>query len=235
MSHWVCCNSCFLSQSPERKLAVTSCGHVVCSVCYQKGSHGRCVICSAQCQVSPLSDKSSPDIKDLFSDLGAVATRYLTEISKVVIFQARHQKRLMDYYKQRNKKVEELLVKTKQEMQQMSKTLSDQSAYIATLENALQHRSEPMDGDGRSLFRKPNSVPRPSVKKPQEGRMGSISCRPYNQSPLSTHCVQSATVSRSPTTSPTPELFSQSSGWKSPVFRPASSFRLSMSSLSFCP
>ncbi|KAM4585728.1 putative E3 SUMO-protein ligase RNF212 [Fundulus diaphanus] len=149
MSHWVCCNSCFLSQSPERKLAVTSCGHVVCSVCYQKGSHGRCVICSAQCQVSPLSDKSSPDIKDLFSDVGVVATRYLTEISKVVIFQARHQKRLMDYYKQR-----------------------------------------------------PNLVPRPSVKKPQEGRT---------------------------------ELFSQSSGWQSPVFRPPSSFRLSMSSLSFRP
>uniref|UniRef100_A0A3Q2P215 GOLD domain-containing protein n=1 Tax=Fundulus heteroclitus TaxID=8078 RepID=A0A3Q2P215_FUNHE len=39
MSHWVCCNSCFLSQSPERKLAVTSCGHVVCSSAFSVLCH----------------------------------------------------------------------------------------------------------------------------------------------------------------------------------------------------
>ncbi|XP_054886929.1 probable E3 SUMO-protein ligase RNF212 [Poeciliopsis prolifica] len=119
MSYWVCCNSCFLCPSPERKLAVTSCGHVICSGCYQKGSHGRCLICSSQCQVSPLSDKSSSDVKALFSDVGVVATRHLTEISKVVAFQARHQKRLLNYYKQKNHKLEDMLVTLKQEMQQM--------------------------------------------------------------------------------------------------------------------
>ncbi|XP_014831898.1 PREDICTED: probable E3 SUMO-protein ligase RNF212 isoform X2 [Poecilia mexicana] len=141
MSYWVCCNCCFLSPSPERKLAVTSCGHVICSVCYQKGSHGRCLICSSQCQVSPLSDKSSSDVKALFSDIGVVATRHLTEISKVVAFQARHQKRLLSYYKQKNHKLEDMLATIKQEMQQMGKKLNDQRAYIAKLENSLQHHS----------------------------------------------------------------------------------------------
>ncbi|XP_008419401.1 putative E3 SUMO-protein ligase RNF212 [Poecilia reticulata] len=139
MSYWVCCNCCFLSPSPERKLAVTSCGHVICSSCYQTGSHGRCLICSSQCQVSPLSDKSSSDVKALFSDIGVVATRHLTEISKVVAFQARHQKRLLSYYKQKNHKLEDMLVTIKQEMQQMGKKLNDQRAYIAKLENSLQH------------------------------------------------------------------------------------------------
>ncbi|XP_027865554.1 putative E3 SUMO-protein ligase RNF212 isoform X5 [Xiphophorus couchianus] len=141
MSYWVCCNSCFLCPSPERKLAVTSCGHVICSVCYQKGSHGRCLICSSQCQVSPLSDKSSSDVKALFSDIGVMATRHLTEISKVVAFQARHQKRLLNYYKQKNHKLEDMLVTIKQEMQQMGKKLNDQRAYIAKLEKSLQHHS----------------------------------------------------------------------------------------------
>ncbi|XP_054879812.1 probable E3 SUMO-protein ligase RNF212 [Poeciliopsis prolifica] len=136
MSYWVCCNSCFLCPSPERKLAVTSCGHVICSGCYQKGSHGRCLICSSQCQVSPLSDKSSSDVKALFSDVGVVATRHLTEISK-----ARHQKRLLNYYKQKNHKLEDMLVTLKQEMQQMGKKLNDQRTYIAKLENSLQHHS----------------------------------------------------------------------------------------------
>ncbi|XP_043982687.1 probable E3 SUMO-protein ligase RNF212 isoform X3 [Gambusia affinis] len=141
MSYWVCCNSCFLCPSPERKLAVTSCGHVICSACYHKGSHGRCLICSSQCQVSPLSDKSSSDVKALFSDIGVVATRHLAEISKVVAFQARHQKRLLNYYKQKNHKLEDMLVSIKQEMQQMGKKLNDQRAYIAKLENSLQHHS----------------------------------------------------------------------------------------------
>ncbi|MED6269087.1 hypothetical protein CHARACLAT_029473 [Characodon lateralis] len=104
----------------------------------------------------------------------------------------------------------------KQEMQQMAKTLNEQSAYISKLENVLHHHSlkpssvsqissspqtphgnkdvlqipynssvflprhasstnlsESMEGDERSLFRKPNSGPRLSVMKPpQEGIMG---------------------------------------------------------------
>ncbi|KAM4732064.1 putative E3 SUMO-protein ligase RNF212 [Anableps anableps] len=285
MSYWICCNSCFLSPSPERKLAVTSCGHVICSVCYQKGSHGRCLICSTQCQVSPLSDKSSSDVKALFSDIGVVATRHLTEISKVAMFQARHQKRLLNFYKQRNQKLEDLLVSMKQEMQQMAKTLNDQRAYIAKLENSLQHHSssphtphgnkpvlqipyespvflprhasatniqlsptelmkcaflsgssESMEVDERSLFRKPNSAPRLSVMKPpQEGRLGTISHRPYSQNPLSTHSAHSATVSRFPSTPSTPEPYGQSLAWKSPLFKPPSSFRHAASSLGFPP
>lgn len=37
MSSWICCNSCFLSPSSDRGLAVTTCGHVICNVCYKTG------------------------------------------------------------------------------------------------------------------------------------------------------------------------------------------------------
>ncbi|KAM6923539.1 putative E3 SUMO-protein ligase RNF212 [Xenentodon cancila] len=141
MSYWVCCNSCFHSPSADRKLAVTTCGHVICNVCYHKGNQGKCLICGFQCQISPLSDKSSSDVKALFSDINSVATKHLTETSNVILFQARHQKRLLAYYQQRSEKLEEVLVKMKQEMQQMAKKLNEQNIYIAKLENALHYQS----------------------------------------------------------------------------------------------
>ncbi|XP_054648002.1 probable E3 SUMO-protein ligase RNF212 isoform X2 [Dunckerocampus dactyliophorus] len=138
MSHWICCNSCFLPPSSERRLALTTCGHLICSICYHKGKRGECLICSKQCQVSPLTDQTSPEVKALFSNINAVAKKHFSEISKVVMFQARHQKRLLTHYQKRNEKLEEVLVKMKQEMQQMAKKLNEQSAYIAKLEYSLQ-------------------------------------------------------------------------------------------------
>ncbi|XP_023848026.1 probable E3 SUMO-protein ligase RNF212 isoform X1 [Salvelinus sp. IW2-2015] len=141
MSYWICCNSCFNLPGPDRKLAVTTCGHVICNVCFQKANQGECMICNAKCQVTPLSDKSSAEVKALFSDINSVATKHLTEISKVLLFQARHQKRLLAHSQQRNEKLEEVLLKMKQEMQQMSKKITEQNAYIAKLESTRQHQS----------------------------------------------------------------------------------------------
>ncbi|XP_064810364.1 uncharacterized protein LOC135526159 isoform X2 [Oncorhynchus masou masou] len=131
------------------------------------------MICKAKCQVTPLSDKSSAEVKALFSDVNSVATKHFTEISKVLLFQARHQKRLLVHYQKRNEKLEEVLLKMKQEIQQMSKTITAQNAYIAKLESTLQHqRAENIEVDGRGLFRKPEisgSVQRLSISPPQDG------------------------------------------------------------------
>ncbi|XP_026186644.1 putative E3 SUMO-protein ligase RNF212 [Mastacembelus armatus] len=228
MSYWICCNSCFLSPSADRKLAVTTCGHVICNVCYQKGKQGMCLICNATCQVSALSDKSSSEVKALFSDINAVATKHLTEISKVIMFQARHQRRLLTHYQQMNEKLEETLVKMKQEMQKITKKMNEQSAYMSKLENCLQpKRTENLEVDERTLFRKPNTVPRLSlISPPQDGRMGTITHRSSNQNMLASHSARSATASRfqgAPLTADT--SYGQSSGWKSPIFKPPSSFR----------
>ncbi|KAM9740524.1 putative E3 SUMO-protein ligase RNF212 isoform 2-T2 [Menidia menidia] len=261
MSYWVCCNSCFVSPSTDRKLAITSCGHVICSACYQKGNQGECLICSSQCQVSPLSDKSSSGVKALFSDINVVATKHLTEVSK-------------------NEKLEEVLVKVKQEMQQMKRQLNEQGSYIAQLENSLQHQSakastvsqisrsshtpqgrkpvlqisynspvslsrhpsttsipENIGMGERSLFRKPGSTPRLSVNKPSlDGRMGTPSHRTSNQNLAAARSVRSATVSHFQGVPLSPEpSFSQGSLWQSPIFKPQSSFRHSMSSLIHTP
>ncbi|XP_026857866.2 probable E3 SUMO-protein ligase RNF212 isoform X1 [Electrophorus electricus] len=141
MSQWICCNSCFKSPGPDRQLAVTSCGHVICNICFQTGKKGECLICKAKCQLFPLSDKSSSDVKALFSDIGTTANRYFLEISKVLQFQARHQKRLLSYYQERNEKMNEAVIKMQQEMQQMSKKIAEKNAYISKLEVALKQSS----------------------------------------------------------------------------------------------
>ncbi|XP_034037319.1 probable E3 SUMO-protein ligase RNF212 isoform X2 [Thalassophryne amazonica] len=161
MSYWVCCNSCFHPPSATHKLAVTTCGHIVCSVCYQKGIQGRCLICNAQCQVSPLSEKSSSEVKALFTDINDVANKQLAEIGKVIVFQARHQKRLLSHYQQRNEKLEELVVKVKQEMQQMAKKLNEQNAYIAKLESSLQHHSAKISSKSH-MIHTPHTPHRPN-------------------------------------------------------------------------
>ncbi|XP_040904273.1 probable E3 SUMO-protein ligase RNF212 [Toxotes jaculatrix] len=279
MSYWICCNLCFLPPGADRKLAVTTCGHIICCVCYQKGKQDRCLICNSKCQVSPLSDKSSSEVKALFSDISVVATKHFTEVSKVIMFQARHQKRLLTHYQQRNEKLEAVLVKMQQEMQQMTKKLNEQSACISKLENCLRHQSvrassvpqmshnphtphghkpvlqipynspmalsrhssatnitENMEVDERKHFRKPNTVPRLSLlSPPQDGRMGIIPHRSSSRNTLTNHSARSATVSRFQGATMTPDIsYSQSPGWKSPIFKPPSSFRRSMSSL-VCP
>lgn len=138
MSHWICCNACFTSSGPERQMAVTSCGHIICNVCFQRGKQDLCLICKAKCQISPLSDKSCSDI---FSDINSVAVKYFSEISKVLQFQGRHQKRLLAHYQQTIERMKEDGLKIQQEMQKMSKKIAEQNAYISKLETTVQNQS----------------------------------------------------------------------------------------------
>ncbi|XP_047012971.1 probable E3 SUMO-protein ligase RNF212 isoform X2 [Ictalurus punctatus] len=141
MSAWICCNSCFKSPGPDVHLALTNCGHIFCNICFRKGKEGECLICKAKCQLSLLSDKSSSEVRALFSDISTTAVKYLSEISKVLQFQARHQKRLLSHYQHKSEKMKETLIKMHQEMKQMSKKITEQKAYISKLEVALQQQS----------------------------------------------------------------------------------------------
>ncbi|XP_056151047.1 probable E3 SUMO-protein ligase RNF212 isoform X2 [Lampris incognitus] len=227
MSYWVRCNYCFQSPGADLKLALTSCGHLICHVCFPRGKQGECLICNAKCQVSPLTDKSNSEVKALFSDISTVATKYFSEISKVIVFQARHQKRLLTHYQQRNEKLEEALMKKKQEVQQIAKKLSEQSAHFTKLQNSLLYqRDKNLEVDGKNLFKKPDSRPRLSlISPPQNGQMGSVTHRFANQN-TGNHSMHSATVSRFQGASTSSDVsYGRSSGWVSPVFKLPTSYR----------
>ncbi|XP_063045971.1 probable E3 SUMO-protein ligase RNF212 [Engraulis encrasicolus] len=139
---WICCNSCFSSASPGNELAVSTCRHIICSRCFKKGNvqQGQCGICKAKCHLSLISDKSSPDVKALFTDLGSTATKYFSEIKGVLQFQARQQKRLLTHYQQRSQNLEETVMKMKQEIQELNKKISQQNMYIHKLESSAHQR-----------------------------------------------------------------------------------------------
>lgn len=135
---WVCCNSCFHMPRVDRQLSLTSCGHLICSFCLQRGTQKSCLICNAKCDTWPVSDKSSAEVKAMFSNLHKVTDKHLSEITKVLMFQGRHQKRLLVYYQKRNEQLQQTLDKMQQEMQQK---LNAKNAYITKLENALRQQS----------------------------------------------------------------------------------------------
>ncbi|KAM3612960.1 uncharacterized protein V6R79_017972 [Siganus canaliculatus] len=117
-----------------------------------------------------------------------------------------------------------------------------QIPYNSSLMPLSRHSSvtnitDDMEVDERSLCRKPNTVPRLSlISPPHAGQMGTISHKLANPNPLANHTARSATVSRIQVPTLTPDLtFSQTRGWSSPIFKPPSSFRHSMSSLVFPP
>ncbi|XP_066577083.1 putative E3 SUMO-protein ligase RNF212 [Amia ocellicauda] len=89
----------------------------------------------------PLSDKSSSEVKALFTDVDSVSKKYCSEITKVLEFQDKHRRRLLAYHKQKSANLEATLLKMKQEMQLMNKKVAEQNAYISKLESSLQHQS----------------------------------------------------------------------------------------------
>ncbi|XP_058890256.1 probable E3 SUMO-protein ligase RNF212 isoform X6 [Acipenser ruthenus] len=122
MSSWIHCNVCFHQPGANRRFAVTNCGHIVCEICFQKGKKDQCIICKAQCRVMPLSDKSSSEVKALFTDIDAISKKYSSEITKSSV-------------------LEVSLLKVKQDIQQLNKKVAEQKFYIAKLESSLQLQS----------------------------------------------------------------------------------------------
>ncbi|KAG1929311.1 RING finger protein 212B [Pimephales promelas] len=195
MSHWICCNSCFMSPGNERQLAVTSCGHIICNVCFQRGNQGVCLICKANCQISALSDKSSSEVQDFFLDINAVAVKYFSDISKVLQFQATHQKRLLAHYQQKIERMKEDELKIQQEMQKMAKKISEQNAYISKLEMTVQNQSS------RLAFQSNRDLPSASQRQ-----ASSVTKVPYSSPLLMSRSISSAS------------LFSSSQGIKSELY-----------------
>ncbi|NXP00812.1 RN212 ligase, partial [Certhia brachydactyla] len=117
------CNSCLCHpRSATPRFCLTSCGHVLCEVCLQKGKKDECLICRSACRTLVLSKEVSPDIQSLFMRVDTLNKKYSKEISQVSEFQEKHRKQFLAYHKQKIAKLEESLKKVTQQMQQMQCT-----------------------------------------------------------------------------------------------------------------
>ncbi|NXQ12656.1 RN212 ligase, partial [Peucedramus taeniatus] len=116
----VFCNSCLCEpRKPTPRFCLTSCGHVFCEVCLQKGKKDECLVCRSACRTLVLSKETSPDIQSLFMPIDVLNKKYSKEISQVSEFQEKYRNRLLKYHKQKVAKLEESLKKVTQQIQQL--------------------------------------------------------------------------------------------------------------------
>ncbi|NXF85429.1 RN212 ligase, partial [Eubucco bourcierii] len=116
----VFCNVCFCEpHQPTPRFNLTSCGHVICEICLQKGNKDECLICRTPCRTLVLSKQTSPDIQSLFMGIDTLCKKYAKEITQVSEFQEKHRKHLLAHQRQKTLKLEESLKKATQQMHQI--------------------------------------------------------------------------------------------------------------------
>ncbi|KAM7053285.1 putative E3 SUMO-protein ligase RNF212 [Acridotheres tristis] len=116
----VFCNSCLCEpRSPTPRFCLTSCGHVFCEVCLQKGKKDECLVCRRACQTLVLSKETRPDIQALFMQVDVLCKKWSKEVSQVAQFQGKYRKHLLTYNKKKIAKLEESVKKVTQQMQQI--------------------------------------------------------------------------------------------------------------------
>ncbi|XP_006535394.1 probable E3 SUMO-protein ligase RNF212 isoform X1 [Mus musculus] len=197
MASWVFCNRCF--QSPHRKssFSLTSCGHVYCHSCLLKGTKNECVICQAPCQTVLLSKHTNSNIQTFFLGIDGLCKKYSQETSQISEFQEKHRRRLVAFYQEKISQLEESLRKSVLQIKQLQSMRSSQQPAFNKIKNSvstkpngylflppnssLPDRIESMDIDLTPPARKPEMSAGPSrisvISPPQDGRMGSVTCR----------------------------------------------------------
>ncbi|KAM6266488.1 putative E3 SUMO-protein ligase RNF212 [Spheniscus humboldti] len=116
----VFCNVCFCEPcKPTPRFSLTSCGHVICEICLQKGKKDECLICRTPCRTLFLSKQTNPDIQSLFMGIDTLCKKYSKEITQISEFQEKHRKHLLAYHRQKMVKLEESLKKVTQQMHQI--------------------------------------------------------------------------------------------------------------------
>ncbi|XP_052636982.1 probable E3 SUMO-protein ligase RNF212 [Harpia harpyja] len=147
----VFCNVCFCEpRKPTPRFSLTSCGHVICEICLQKGKKDECLICRIPCHTLVLSKQTNPDIQSLFMGIDTLCKKYSKEISQISEFQEKHRKHLLAYHRQKTVKLEESLKKVTQQMHQIQcmklPEQTTQRPFSSASRNPLSIPSRKQDG-----------------------------------------------------------------------------------------
>ncbi|KAM6206629.1 putative E3 SUMO-protein ligase RNF212 [Sarcoramphus papa] len=209
----VFCNVCFCEpRKPTPRFSLTSCGHVICEICLQKGKKDECLICRTPCRTLVLSKQTNPDIQSLFMGIDTLCKKYSKEITQISEFQEKHRKHLLAYHRQKTVKLEESLKKVTQQMHQIQcikpPEQTTQLPFSSTSRNPLSIPSRKQNGYSScslhhstseimesmeidpvpSPMRKPETPTGPTrlslITPPQDGRMGGVSYRSSQSSGL---------------------------------------------------
>ncbi|XP_010285804.1 PREDICTED: probable E3 SUMO-protein ligase RNF212 [Phaethon lepturus] len=147
----VFCNICFCEpRKPSPRFSLTSCGHVICEICLQKGKKDECLICKTPCRTLFLSKQTNPDIQSLFMGIDTLCKKYSKEVTQISEFQEKHRKHLLAYHRQKTVKLEESLKQVTQQMHQIQRMKppeqTTQLPFSSTSRNPLSIPSRKQNG-----------------------------------------------------------------------------------------
>ncbi|NXI55256.1 RN212 ligase, partial [Chloroceryle aenea] len=147
----VFCNACFCEpRKPTPQFNLTSCGHVVCEICLQKGKKDECLICRTPCRTLVLSKQTNPDIQSLFMGIDTLCKKYSKEITQISEFQEKHRKHLLAYHRQKTLKLEESLKKVTEQLHHLQCTKPPEKTtklpFSSTSRNPLSIPSRKQNG-----------------------------------------------------------------------------------------
>ncbi|XP_065592244.1 probable E3 SUMO-protein ligase RNF212 [Cyrtonyx montezumae] len=136
------CNACFCEpRKATPRFIFTSCGHVICEICFQKGKKDECLICRTPCRTVFLSKETSPEIQSLFMGIDTLCKKYSKEITQISEFQEKNRKHLLAYHREKRVKLEESLRKARQQLHQIQCMKTPQQAtqmpFASTSRNPL--------------------------------------------------------------------------------------------------
>ncbi|NXN95357.1 RN212 ligase, partial [Rhinopomastus cyanomelas] len=177
----VFCNSCFCEpHKATPRFSLTSCGHVVCEICLQKGKKDECLICKTPCRTVVLSKQTNPDIQSLFMGIDTLCKKYSKEITQISEFQEQHRKHLLAYHKQKITTLEDSLKKLTQQINQMQ---------------SMKPPEQTIPLQFSSSSRNPYSIP-------SRKQNGFSSCSLHPTCPSTSEKVESMEIDPSPTRKP---------------------------------
>ncbi|XP_034284041.1 probable E3 SUMO-protein ligase RNF212 isoform X2 [Pantherophis guttatus] len=106
------------------------------------------------------------DIQSLFMGLDGLCRKYSKEITQIAQFQEKHRRRLLAHYREKIAKLEAYLKRASQQIQHIQQ---------------LQHRNSSKEVEVPPSVRKTETVAGPTrislISPPQNGHMGSVTCR----------------------------------------------------------
>ncbi|XP_044304292.1 probable E3 SUMO-protein ligase RNF212 isoform X1 [Varanus komodoensis] len=167
MAALVFCNSCFQKpRGASPKFCLTNCGHVVCERCLRKGKKDECMICRATCRTIVLSKEMNSNIQSLFMGIDGLCRKYAKEVTQIAQFQEKHRRRLLAHYRGKITKLEGYLKKATQHIQHLQQLQQVSSMEVDHLPSSVR-KTETVTGPTRISL----------ISPPQNGHMGSVTCR----------------------------------------------------------
>lgn len=90
---WVHCNTCYITPllSSDKCFFLTSCGHIICSVCKKREQKGRCCTCRKTCNFVELKKPLPPQVDIWMND----PINSIIKIKNVVKFQDLNRKKML--------------------------------------------------------------------------------------------------------------------------------------------